>query len=134
MIFLLDTNAISDLMRQSPKIEGWLFDLNAGDRVVTCTIVQGEILFGIERSPVGKKRNHLKERAAQILASFECLPVPVRAAEFYASIKFARQKRGLPLDENDQWIASTAIAIGATLVTRDADFANIDGLAVITQE
>ena len=37
-----------------------------------------------------------------------------------------------PIDENDRWIAATALALGATLVTRDGDFAGIGGLAVIT--
>ena len=43
MIYLLDTNAISDLMRAAPRIENWMAGLNADDRVVTCAIVRGEI-------------------------------------------------------------------------------------------
>ena len=40
-------------------------------------------------------------------------------------------QKGLPLDENDCWIAATALAAGATLVSRDTDFQQIDGLSVI---
>jgi predicted nucleic acid-binding protein len=39
-----------------------------------------------------------------------------------------QQRAGLPLDENDLWIAATALAIDATLVTRDTDFRSIEGL------
>ena len=60
-----------------------------------------------------------------------CEPVPENAADFYASVKLARQQRGLTLDENDLWVAATALALGATLVSRDSDFAGIDGLAVV---
>jgi predicted nucleic acid-binding protein len=35
----------------------------------------------------------------------------------------------LTLDENDLWIAATARALGAVLVSRDADFARVDGLS-----
>jgi predicted nucleic acid-binding protein len=34
------------------------------------------------------------------------------------------------MDENDLWIAATALALGATLVSRDGDFKQIDGLSV----
>jgi predicted nucleic acid-binding protein len=34
------------------------------------------------------------------------------------------------LDENDLWIAATALATGATLITRDGDFQQIEGLSV----
>ena len=54
--YLLDTNAISDLMRAAPRIENWIAGLDQGDRVVTCTIVRGEVLFGIARLPAGKRR------------------------------------------------------------------------------
>jgi predicted nucleic acid-binding protein len=42
--YLLDTNAI-DLMRANPQIEAWMSGLDEGDRLITCTIVRGEILF-----------------------------------------------------------------------------------------
>jgi len=64
-----------------------------------------------------------------------CLPAANRsrrrAGDFYAAVKLARQRSGLALDENDLWVAATALALGATLVGRDSDFAAIDGLLVV---
>ena len=57
--------------------------------------------------------------------------MPERAGDFYAAVKLARQQRGLSLDENDLWVAATALALGAALVTRDTDFRGIDGLSVV---
>jgi predicted nucleic acid-binding protein len=34
------------------------------------------------------------------------------------------------LDENDLWIAATALALDAVLITRDGDFQQIEGLSV----
>ena len=134
MIYLLDTNAISDLMRAAPRIENWMAGLDQGDRVVTCTIVRGEVLFGIARLPEGRRRAELEETGRQFLAVLRCEPVPERAGDFYAAVKLARQQRGLALDENDLWVAATALALGATLVSRDSDFAGTDGLSVVALE
>ena len=54
------TNAISDLMRAPAQVENWMAGLDPGDRVVTCSIVRGEILFGIARLPTGKRRTELE--------------------------------------------------------------------------
>jgi len=105
--------------------------LKKGDRVVTCTIVRGEILFGIARLPAGKRRTELEGTGRQFLAAFRCEPVPEQAGDFYAAVKLARQKRGLSLDENDLWVAATALALAATLVSRDSDFGRIEGLPVV---
>ena len=105
--------------------------LEQGDRVVTCTIVRGEILFGIARLPPGRRRTELEETGGQFLATVRCEPVPERAGDFYAAVKLARQQRGLTLAETDLWVAATALALGAALVTRDSDFAGIDGLRVV---
>jgi len=65
--YLLDTNAISDLMRASPRMEAWMAGLDEGDRVVTCTIVRGEILFGIGKLPEGKRRTELEQTGERFL-------------------------------------------------------------------
>ena len=129
--YLLDTNAISDLMRAAPQIEKWMAGLDRSDRVVTCAIVRGEILFGVARLPQGRRRMELEEAGRQFLAVFRCEPVPEQAGDFYAAVKLTRQQRGLALDENDLWVAATALALRATLVSRDTDFKCIDGLPVI---
>ena len=134
MTYLLDTNAVSDLMKAAPRIENWMAGLDRGDRVVTCTIVRGEILFGIARLPPGRRRTELEDAGRQFLAVLRCEPVPERAGDYYAAVKLARQQRGLTLDENDLWMAATALALGATLVSRDRAFGGIDGLPVLALE
>ena len=132
MTYLLDTNAISDLIRGAAGIESWLSSAGQDDRVVTCTIVRGEVLFGIVRLPESKRRRGLEERARPLLGSLPCEPIPERAGDFYATVEMARRRAGLALDDNDLWIAATALALSATLVGRDTDFSRIGGLPVLT--
>ena len=60
------------------------------DRVVTCPIVRGEILFGISRLPAGKRRTELEELGERFLAAFSYVPIPQEAANLYAGVKLAR--------------------------------------------
>lgn len=131
MLFLLDTNAISGLMKEDHALSAWLRTLRPEDRLFTCTIVRGEILFGIRRLPAGRRRSDLEAKALRLFDSFPCEPVPSTAADSYATTKMAQQARGLCLDENDLWIAATALALNATLVSRDSDFGRVDELAIL---
>ena len=131
MIFLLDTNCISALMREDAGMASWLSSVSTDDRVVMCTIARGEILFGLGRLAPGRRRAGLEAKAQGLFAALQCEPVPAAAGDLYAEVKMAQQRRGLPLDENDLWMAATALAIHATLVSRDSDFQGLAGLAVI---
>ena len=131
MIYLLDTNAISALMREDTRMESWLSSLLVDDRAVINTITRGEILFGLGRLAPGRRRADLEAKAQKLFAILPCEPVPPAAGDLYANLKLVQQSRGLPLDENDLWIGATALAIDATLVSRDGDFQAIQGLAVI---
>ena len=122
MHFLLDTNAVSDLVREHPTMLTRLSSLSATDTVSVCTIVRGELLFGLERLPHGKKREALRQKVHAVLASLPCLPVPEPVADEYARLKATALSAGLSLDENDLWIAATGINLTATVVTRDVDF------------
>jgi predicted nucleic acid-binding protein len=130
--YLLDTNIISAAMRSELDLGTWLAGLPNGSRLMTCAIVRGEVLFGIARLEPGKRRTGLADKALQIFGAVSCESVPERAADFYAAVKIARQKDGLSLDECDLWIAATALAMDAILVTRDSDFARIEGLTVMS--
>ncbi len=130
MTFLLDTNAFSDLMRDHPKVDARLATVPATDRTVICSVVRGEIRYGIERLLQSKRRQELEAKAASLFAVIPCESVPEAAGDHYATVKLNRQLMGLALDENDLWIAATALALGATLISRDGDFQQIAGLAV----
>ncbi len=130
MTFLLDTTAFSDLMREHPTMDSHIAELAPTDRVVICSIVRGEIRYGIERLPQGKRRQELEAKAANLFAAIPCESVSEAAGDQYAKVKLTRQQQGLTLDENDLWIAATALVLSAVLISRDSDFQRIDRLTV----
>jgi predicted nucleic acid-binding protein len=131
MTYLLDTNAISDVMYEHPLVDARMASISLPkDEMVVCTIVVGEVLAGIERLPVGRRRNDVQAKAALVLPGFRCLAVEPKAAGHYARLKQDARSAGVAINDNDLWIAATAITIGATLVTRDADFSRLPGLTV----
>lgn len=131
MLFLLDTNAITDMIHAEPRFMDRLNSLSVGDEVGICTITRGEALFGIESMPIGKRRSELKKKVDEALSGLFCHAVPPEASDWYARIKRGCERKGTPLDENDLWIAATALALGATLVTRDTDLQRVEGLSVV---
>jgi tRNA(fMet)-specific endonuclease VapC len=130
VIFLLDTTTFSDLMRENPRTQSKLRGIAPTDRVAICSIVRGEVRHGIERLPLGKRREALDAKSRQLFAALPCEPVLPIAGDLYGRIKATVQSKGLLLDENDLWIAATALSLGATLVSRDTDFHRVDGLSV----
>lgn len=96
MIYLLDTSACSALMRTDARMSAWLSSIGVDDRVVICTIVRGEILFGLERMPPGRRRTELEEKAAKLFAVLPCEAIPAAAGDQYAIVKAAQQRRGPP--------------------------------------
>jgi tRNA(fMet)-specific endonuclease VapC len=130
MTYLIDTNIFSDLMREHPKLDDHLSNLSTTDRIIICPIVRGEILYGIRRLPISKRQQELESKASRLFAILPCESIPETAGDIYSTIKINRQLKGLTLDENDLWIAATALALGAVLVTRDSDFHQIDTLLV----
>jgi predicted nucleic acid-binding protein len=118
-------------MRADARMASWLSSIGVDDRVVICTIVRVEILFGLERLAAGRRRTELEEKARKMFAVLPCEPIPAAAGDRYANVKVSQQRRGLPLDENDLWIAATAFVLGATLVSRDSAFREIEGLDLV---
>lgn len=118
-------------MREHPTIEVRMAALSDQDNVIICPVVRGEILYGIARLPLGKRRTELQSKADTLFANLPCEVIAEAAGDHYANVKIASQSKGLALDENDIWVAATALAAGAILVTRDNDLQQIHGLSVI---
>jgi tRNA(fMet)-specific endonuclease VapC len=129
-VYLLETSMFSLLVKQDPTVRARVAPLSATDRIVVCRIVRGEGLYGLERMSQGKKRQNLEARIAQLFASIPCEPIPEAAGDRYAHIKREAERKDTLLDENDLWIAATALSLGAVLVTADSDFHRIGGLNV----
>lgn len=128
MIYLLDTTAFSDVMSADPRTQARSAALTPTDSVMTCGVVLGEVLYGIHRLAPGKRRSQLEHNLARAVLTVPVKPVPVAAAEHYAVTKRECHRGGVAINENDLWIAATTLALGATLVTRDADFGRVRGL------
>ena len=130
MTYLIETTTLSHLMRRNSATLARIAKLAPSDRAVVCTVTRGEILYGLERLPEGKRRRRLEAEATHVLAQFPCVPVPVSAGDHYARIKREAEEAGTPLADNDLWLAATAMALGAALVSSDADLQRVGGLAV----
>jgi tRNA(fMet)-specific endonuclease VapC len=127
-LYLLDTNAISDVISTQPLIQSRFvrhrFDL------LTSVVVRGEIRYGIERLPLGRRRTLLETITDSVLAVIPTEEVTIAIADRYGALRRDVESRGLACDDNDLWIAATALNIGAIVVTRDQDMRRMPGLAI----
>ena len=127
-VYLLDTTAFSALMDEEPRTLTRADSLNPDDRLVICTIVRGEVLYGIERLPHGRRRREFEAKAANLFARIPCEGIPEGVADIYARIKRDAERRGTQLDENDLWIAAAAMGLEAIVVSSDTDYQKVNGL------
>lgn len=126
-MIVLDTNVVSEMMHPSPceAVLRWI----AGQPtalVVTTTITQAEILFGLALLPEGRRRSELLPAAEQMFTedfADRVLPFDTAAAHAFATIAANRRRKGKPTGTFDAQIAAITQAHGATLATRNvADF------------
>jgi tRNA(fMet)-specific endonuclease VapC len=123
--YLLDTNIVSDLVR-NPQGRVMQRIRRIGEaNVATSVIVTAELLFGAEK----KRSRRLSDQIAVILDAIEVLPFEPPADAVYAVIRAKLEKAGRPIAANDLLIAAHAVSLGCTLVTdNERDFARIKGL------
>ena len=124
-MFVLDTNIVSELMREAPesKVRAWLDAQLTSDLFITA-ITEAEIRTGIAVLPVGERQRGLNaaaERAFGVLFAERILPFDSDAAQAYALIAVARRAAGRPISQADCQIAAIARSRGAPVVTRDVD-------------
>ena len=126
-MFLLDTNIISDLIRNPSGPAMRRIEAAGEANVVTSVVVAGELLYGCAK----KGSPRLTERVEAILEEMVILPVSPEVAALYGAIRADLERRGAPIGQNDLWIAAHAMASKATLVTANTgEFCRVEGLVV----
>lgn len=127
-VYLLDTNIISHMMREpaGPVTQRFAevaaMDLTQG--IVTSTVVLCELQFGLQRRP----NPRLSAALDRILTAVELLPLDADVIPHYAQLRAALEHNGTPIGPNDTLIAAHALALGASLVSGDAEFTRVPGL------
>lgn len=106
LVALLDANAIKEVMQSQPRIQARVAALQT--QIGVSCIVLGEIQFGLERLPKGKRRADLESRAHGVLQGLSILPVTQAIALCYGNLKAEMEKLGITMSDNDLWIAATA--------------------------
>ena len=120
--YLLDTNVISHIMQgRDAKLLAKLSKLPIGQAAIS-SVTLAEIEYGIQRrgSPT-----QLRNALAQVMLHMDVLPWDAAAATCYGELCGSLETQGINLSDFDMMIAAHAVALKATLVSRDKAFMNV---------
>jgi tRNA(fMet)-specific endonuclease VapC len=125
--YLLDTNIISDLIRNPQGRAAKRISQVGEANICTSIIVAAELRYGCEKS--GSKR--LRQAVEDLLSEIDVVPFDNPADAEYGTIRSKLEAAGTTIGGNDLLIAAHALAIGATLVTANTgEFRRIRGLRI----
>jgi tRNA(fMet)-specific endonuclease VapC len=126
-LVLPDTNVLAHLLRNNAtgkKIDTELALSTRPERPLLCSVVEGELLGVVEKLGWGPAK--LAALHALLSQLVRVSSGEVEVVRAYAQLYANQRKKGLPIGENDLWIAATAKAVGAMVITCDSDFQKID--------
>ena len=125
--WMLDTNTLSDLIRNPRGALVQRLSSTEPDSVCTSIVVACELRFGARR----KGSDTLTQRVEQLLESLTVLPLDEPADQHYADIRATLERAGTPIGNHDLFIAAHARSRGMTLVTGNLrEFERVPGLRV----
>ncbi len=122
-MILLDTNIISELMRQVPdaSVQAWIDDRSPTE-IGTTAVCYAEISYGIATLPEGRRKREMRAAAERVfLGLFKdaVLPFDASAATVYAELAAEHRQTGRTVGILDLQIAAIAKVHGFALATRN---------------
>jgi tRNA(fMet)-specific endonuclease VapC len=122
---MLDTNIISDLIRNPQGKAAKRIAKVGEDNICTSIIVSAELRYGCAKS--GSRA--LLKAVEALLGEISVLPFDVHADAEYGALRSRLEAGGTPIGSNDLLIAAHAVATGSTIVTANAgEFKRVRGL------
>lgn len=125
MRYLLDTNIISDLIRNPQgRVTGRIRDVGEA-QVATSIVVAAELRYGAAK----KGSARLTAQIEAVLGAMEVLPFEEPADRAYGALRARLEQKGHVIGGNDLLIAAQAVSLGFTLVTaNEREFAKLKDL------
>ena len=125
--YMLDTNIISDLIRNpSGRTASRLRQIGEA-AVCTSIVVAAELRYGCAR----KGSPQLSKKVEDLLSEIAVLPLDAPADAEYGRLRSELETAGTPIGQNDLLISAHACAIDAVLVTGNVkEFSRVRGLKV----
>ena len=125
MGYLLDTNVVSDLVRNPQGRVAERIRKVGEAQVCTSIIVAAELRYGAAK----KGSSRLTSQLEAVLAALEVLLFEALADVQYGSLRSLLERAGKPIGANDLFIAAQALALGHLIVTdNEREFARVRGL------
>ena len=128
MIYLLDTNVLSEVMKKHPNagVLRRLAEISPRE-IATSVVCLSELRYGAAR--VAKGGRLWQHIANEVLRRVTVLPLGAAEALRAGDLMAELEKRGEPIGIEEVWIAATAMEHALTLVTRNLrHFTRITGL------
>lgn len=135
MIYLLDTNVVSELMRPTPdeRVAEWLHKMDEDEACISVVTI-GELRRGVNMLAAGRRRTALESwlhTDLQLRFEKRTIDVTRDIANAWGEVMAQARRSGFGLNTLDAYIAATVIVHSQTLVTRNTkDFARLN-LALI---
>ena len=127
MRFLLDTNIVSNLIRDPQGRIAERIKIVGEREICTCIVVATELRYGTAK----KASPRLTAQVEAVLAAIDTLPFDSPADEIYGSVRKRLELASTPIGGNDLIIAAQAITLDLTLVSdNEREFARVVGLRV----
>ena len=127
-MFALDTNTLIYYFKGMGRVAEHLL-ATPPSKVVIPTVVVYELEVGIAKSSSPAKR---RAQLAEMLQVARLAPFDQAAAEQSAGVRAALEAVGTPIGPIDTLIAGTALALRATLVSRNlGELTRVPGLEVV---
>lgn len=133
MRIVVDTGVFSAALsrRRRPRFDAQV-RMIAGNQVFLAAVTVSELRYGALVAEWGEAR---RERLEQAIEATTVVPVSDRLLTRAAELRHACRSAGHPLADrahaNDLWIATSAIHIGAPLLTTDRIFDDTPGLQLL---
>jgi len=117
--YLVDANVLSEATKPSPqqKVLEWL-RANEAELAVD-PIILGEIRFGIDRMPPGRRRERFERWFAEGVENLVCLPIEAATGIRWAQLLARLRASGRAMPVKDSLVAATALVHGLTVATRN---------------